>query len=132
MALIDSSVWIDYFADRTTPGVDELDRRLVQGSSVYTCGVVCTEVLQGIRHEAEYRLVRSLFDELIYLPMHRGTFLAAADIYRSLRRKGITVRKSVDCMIAAVAIEYDLLLLHNDRDFDPMEKHCGLKVIGIQ
>ncbi len=63
--------------------------------------------------------------------MHRGTFLAAADIYRSLRRKGITVRKSVDCMIAAVAIEFDLPLLHNDRDFDPIEAHCGLRAVKV-
>ena len=63
--------------------------------------------------------------------MRRQTFLAAADMYRSLRRRGITIRKSVDCMIAAVAIEHDLPLLHNDRDFDPMEAHCGLKVVKI-
>jgi predicted nucleic acid-binding protein len=107
MALIDASVWIDYFANRATAGVDELDRRLMEGNFVYTCGVVYTEVLQGIRHDAEYHTVQSLFDELIYLPMRRRMFLAAADIYRRLRRKGIMVRKSVDCMIAAVAIEYD-------------------------
>jgi predicted nucleic acid-binding protein len=63
--------------------------------------------------------------------MNRQILLKAADMYRGLRRRGITIRNSVDCMIAAVAIEHDLPLLHNDRDFDPMKTHCGLKVVEI-
>jgi predicted nucleic acid-binding protein len=63
--------------------------------------------------------------------MDRSTFERAADICRSLRKKGVTVRKPVDCMIASVAIEQDIPLLHNDRDFDPVEKHCGLEVLRI-
>lgn len=59
--------------------------------------------------------------------MPYSVFLRAAEIYRSLRRKGITIRKSVDCMIASVAIENDIPLLHNDKDFEAIEKHCGLK-----
>ena len=131
MSLVDASVWIDFFAARATPEVLELKRLLNEGKRVYTCGVILTEVLQGIRKDEDYRRTLARFDDLGYLPMRRQMFLAAADMYRSLRRRGITIRNSVDCMIAAVAIEHDLPLLHNDRDFDPMEPHCGLKVVKI-
>lgn len=132
MILVDSSVWIDFFAARQTPQVVELKRLLNEGSRIYICGIVLTEVLQGIRNDKDFHGTLDRFDELRYVPMRRRMFLAAADIYRRLRRKGITVRKSVDCMIAAVAIEYDLPLLHNDRDFDPIEAHCGLKVVNAK
>jgi predicted nucleic acid-binding protein len=132
MTLVDASVWIDFLAARQTPQTVELKRLLSEGHRVYTCGIVLTEVLQGIRHDEDYRKTAERLDELKYLPMRRRMFLAAADIYRRLRRRGITIRKSVDCMIAAVAIEYDLPLLHNDRDFDPIAAHCGLKVVGAK
>jgi predicted nucleic acid-binding protein len=61
--------------------------------------------------------------------MEYPTFVRATDLYRALRGKGVTVRRPVDCIIAATAIEHDALLLHNDRDFDPIEKHGGLKVL---
>ena len=129
MSLVDASVWIDFFSGRPTPEVAELKRLLNDGKRVYTCGVVLTEVLQGIRKDEDYRKIVARFNNLRYVPMRRQMFLAAAEMYRSLRRRGITIRKSVDCMIAAVAIEHNLPLLHNDRDFDPMEAHCGLKVV---
>jgi predicted nucleic acid-binding protein len=132
MSLVDASVWIDFFTGRSTPQVCELERLVAEGSLVYTCGVILTEVLQGIRDDAEYRATLARFDDLVFLPMRRQMFLAAADMYRSLRRRGITIRKSVDCMIAAVAIEHDLPLLHNDRDFDPMETYCSLKVVKVR
>ena len=61
--------------------------------------------------------------------MTQATFIRAAEIFRLLRRKGITVRRSIDCMIAAVATEHEIPLLHNDRDFIPIAKHCGMKMI---
>jgi predicted nucleic acid-binding protein len=132
MSLVDASVWIDFFTGRSTPQVCELERLVAEGSLVYTCGVILTEVLQGIRDDAEYRATLARFDDLVFLPMRRQMFVAAAEMYRLLRRRGITIRKSVDCMIAAVAIEHDLPLLHNDRDFDPMETYCGLKVVKVR
>ena len=62
--------------------------------------------------------------------MDRHTFVKAAHLYRSLRRRGITIRKPLDCMIAAVAIEHSIPLLHNDKDFEPIEKFCGLLVLN--
>jgi hypothetical protein len=58
-------------------------------------------------------------------------FLRSAEIYRKLRKKGITIRKPLDCIIASVAIENDISLLHNDKDFQPIEKRCGLKVLSL-
>ena len=131
MVLVDTTVWIDFFRGHSTPEVGKLKRLLAETCGVVTCGVVLMEVLRGIREDADHRLARAQFDAYMLLPMSRKTYLTAANIYRKLRRRGITIRKSVDCMIAAVAIEYDLPLLHNDRDFDPIEAHCGLKVVKI-
>ena len=129
MVLVDTTVWIDLFRGKATREVDELERMLEHGETICTCGVVLTEVLQGIRTDADYRKTLARFDAILFLPMDRQIFLKAAEIYRLLRQRGVTIRKSVDCMIAAVSIEHGVALLHNDRDFDPMESHCGLKVI---
>lgn len=129
MILVDTTVWIDFFADRPAAHVQRLEEALVAGEDLCVCGVVLAEVLQGIRSDRDYRRTKSLFDTFLYLPADRSTFLRSADIYRLLRKKGTTIRKSVDCLIAATAIEHKVPLLHNDRDFDPMAKHCGLKVV---
>ena len=85
-------------------------------------------MLQGIRSDADCRKTRDYFDSLIFLLMRQATFVRAADLYRSLRKKGVAIRKPVDCLIAAVAIEYDVPLLHNDRDFDEIAGGSELRV----
>jgi predicted nucleic acid-binding protein len=92
------------------------------------CGVVLAEVLQGIRSDTDFIKTKDYFGDLIFLPMRHATFLRAAEMYRSIRKKGITIRKPIDCMIASVAIEYDIHLLHNDRDFIHIAKHSKLRV----
>ena len=129
MVLIDTTVWIDFFAGKSTPEVAELERMVNEEEDICTCGIILTEVLQGIREDEDYQRTLSRFDTFLLLPMTRQAFLRAADLYRSLRRRGITIRKSIDCMIASVAIEHEIALLHNDRDFDPIETYCGLKVV---
>ena len=129
MVLVDTTVWIDLFAAKSTPEVTELERLLNEGEDICTCGIILTEVLQGIREDEDYQRTLSRFDNFLFLPMNRKSFVKAAELYRSLRRRGVTIRKPVDCMIASVAIEHDIALLHSDRDFDPIEIHCGLKVI---
>ncbi|MBM4307400.1 MAG: PIN domain nuclease [Deltaproteobacteria bacterium] len=131
MVLVDTTVWIDFFSAKSTPEVAELERLLNEGEDICTCGIILTEVLQGIREEEDYQRTLSRFDTFLLLPMNRQVFLRAAQIYRSLRHRGVTIRKPVDCMIASVAIEHGIALLHNDRDFDPIETHCGLKVVRI-
>ena len=130
MVLIETTVWIDFFAAKETPEVVDRERSLKE-EDVCTCGSILTEVLQGIREDLDYQRTLSKFHAFLFLPMDRPSFVRAAELYRSLRRRGVTVRKPVDCMIASVAIEHDIALLHNDRDFDPIEAHCGLKVVKV-
>lgn len=132
MALVDTSVWIELFADRPFPQVKILDSLVDEKADICICGIILTEVLQGIRREREYKKTKELFDNLIFLPMTHPTFIRSAEIYRSLRRRGITIRRSMDCLIASVAIEHDITLLHNDKDFLPIEKHFGLKSFKLK
>jgi hypothetical protein len=106
-----------------------LETIIKRREDICICGIILAEVLQGIRQDTEFRKTRDLFNTLILLPMPYTAFLRSADIYRKLRKIGITIQKPLDCMIASVAIENDIPLLHNDRDFQPIEKHCGLKQI---
>ena len=128
MVLVDSSVWIDYFNGDTTAECDALDGLL--GRELVLIGdLILTEVLQGFRTEAGYREARALLDPLGFCRLGgREIALAAADHYRLMRDKGVTVRKTIDVIIGSYCILYDLVLLHADRDFDAMEKHVGLKV----
>ena len=127
MVLVDTTVWIDFFAARSSSHVVALENLLINRKDICICGIVLTEVLQGIRKDSEFKKTRDLFNNLLFLPMPYPVFLKASEIYRSLRRQGITIRKSVDCMIASVALENNIPLLHNDKDFKVIEGHCGLK-----
>jgi hypothetical protein len=128
MVLVDTTVWIDFFADRNEPHVATLLELIENEVDLSLCGVILAEVLQGIRSNTNYIKTKEYLGDLIFLPMRQATFLRAAEVYRSLRKKGITIRKPVDCMIASVAIEYDIHLLHNDRDFDYIAKHSKLRI----
>ena len=132
MVLVDTTVWIDFFADRPLPHVAALQRLIEDDEDLCVCGVILAEVLQGIRADADYRRTKAYFESLILTPMRRTTFEMSAELYRSLRKKGITIRKPIDCMIASVAIEHDLPLLHNDRDFDQIAKHSKLKSFKLK
>ena len=129
IVIVDTTVWIDFFGGQESPHVAALESLVRSKDDICICGVILTETLQGIRNEKEYKATKERFDSFIFLQMTHATFIKAADIYRILWRKGITIRKPVDCMIASVAIENDIQLLHNDRDFDAIEKHCGLKTV---
>jgi predicted nucleic acid-binding protein len=132
IVLIDTTVWVDFFNGRQLPHVSVLERLIKNREDICICGIILTEVLQGIRKKSEFQKTKELFTSMIFLPMPYSVFLGAAEIYRTLRRQGITIRNSVDCMIASVAIENDIMLLHNDRDFTPIEKYLGLKVLTFE
>lgn len=131
MVLVDTTVWIDFFAARSLPHIEALETIIERREDICICGIILTEVLQGIRKDSEFQETRDMFNNLIFLPMPYTVFLRSAYIFRKLRHKGITICKSIDCMIASVAIENNMLLLHNDKDFQPIEKHCGLKVLSL-
>jgi predicted nucleic acid-binding protein len=128
--LVDTSVWIDFFADRNLPHVDVLEQCILDNEDLALCGIILTEILQGIADDPTHRRVRRYLSPLIMLPMPETVFVRAADIYRKLRKKGITIRKSNDCIIAATALEHHCQLLHNDKDFSPVAEHFPLKIIS--
>ena len=129
MTIVDTTVWIDLFHGADSPEVRELQRMIDANEDVCVCGVILTEVLQGIREDKDYEEASAIFDSFLFLPMTQRTFIRAADLYRALRRTGTTVRNAVDCMIASVAIEHGIPLLHNDRDFDAIAVVGDLKVV---
>jgi predicted nucleic acid-binding protein len=129
MILVDTTVWIDFFAGRPRHHVATLEQLLRTGEDICICGIVLAEVLQGIRSDSEYTKTKDYFESLVFLPMTHATFLRSSQMYRALRKKGFTIRASLDCMIASVAIEHRVPLLHNDRDFDKIAKHTKLAVV---
>lgn len=127
MILVDSSVWIDYLRGVETRETDRLHGLL--GVEPLAVGdLILTEVLQGTGTERDFNEVLRLLDrlDLVSLGGH-GLAIQAARNFRVLREKGITVRKTVDCIIATRCIMDDLTLLHSDRDFAPFVAHLGLK-----
>ncbi|WP_370050565.1 PIN domain nuclease [Mariprofundus sp. EBB-1] len=129
MMLVDSSVWIDYFNGRQTPETDALDRALGV-DEVIIGDLMLTEVLQGFRKDADFHKAHELLNELPVVTMlGPEAAIRAAENYRSLRKHGVTVRKTIDVMIASYCIEHDLPLLYSDRDFDPMVEILHLQSV---
>jgi predicted nucleic acid-binding protein len=113
MALIDSSVWIDYLTERPLPHAEILAARLDDGLPVATTGIVIQELLQGLKTEREANLLRARLSRLRYLPAAKATHVVAARMYRKVRALGITL-PAVDALIAAVAVEHGVPLLTAD------------------
>ena len=129
--LVDTSVWIDFFNPHTTDSAEvQALKSLIYGNegNAVLCPVVYQEVLQGIRHDKEFDEIKSLF---ALFPMVKPDFPlienVAVDLYRSLRKQGITIRKSNDCLIAAYALVNDMPVLFKDRDFEAMCSHSKLR-----
>ena len=129
MFLADTSVWIDYFRGVASSEARRLDEAIAAGEEICVCGVIVAEILQGIRGERHYRKVESLLDDLTCLAMSRRAYVRAAEIYRADRRKGKVIRNTVDCLIAACAIDHGLALLTKDKDFQTIARVSGLKLL---
>ena len=128
MIIVDSSVWIDYF--RAIPTPQTLWLKGMEKEEVGIAALILCEVLRGARSQRDFVAVRNA---MLSFPVLRGDevalAIAAAENYRILRAKGITVRKTADTLIATLCIRGHHELLHNDRDFDAFEKHLCLRVI---
>ena len=129
MILVDSSVWIDYFNGKKTPQTDWLDSSL--GNTPLIMGdLILIEVLQGFESDKDFKTARDLLLSIPFLPMGgQDLALESAMNYRFLRKKGVTVRKTIDVIIGTFCIHYQLSLLHDDKDFAPMVKFLGLEII---
>jgi predicted nucleic acid-binding protein len=127
MILVDTSVWIDYFNGVENPHTDLLDTSIIQGS-VAIGDLIFLEILQGIRSDKQYRQTKQSLLALNQYEMF-GKDMAGkcADNYRALRKKGITIRKTADIIIATFCIENNLPLLFLDRDFAPFVGHLALE-----
>jgi len=127
MIIVDSSVWIDYFTGKNTSGAEKLDSLL--GEELVAIGdLILVEVLQGFRTDKDFRKAKQLLLSLAVVNMlDTAIALKSAANFRALRKKGITVRKTIDTIIATYCIENNLSLLHSDRDFQPFHKHLKLK-----
>ena len=129
MILVDSSVWIDYFRGAITPQTEKLDS-LLTSEPLAIGDLILTEVLQGFDSEKDFNQARKLLTSLTVVELAgKEIAIQAARNFRTLRRHGVTVRRTIDSIIATRCIESGLDLLHNDRDFDPFAKHLGLRVV---
>jgi predicted nucleic acid-binding protein len=117
--LVDTSAWVDFLNGFPSPAADALAELLQSNDDVCTCGIVVAEVFQGLRRDEGRDAIRRAFEDLIFIePPGIRLYLRAAELYRALRKKGTTVRSTVDCIIAAIAEDAGCVLLAHDRDMD--------------
>jgi len=127
LILVDTSVWIDYFRGVVTPEADKLDD-LLGGGQLVIKNIILTEVLQGFISGREFNQGRKLLASLSFISLvDEYVAVQAARNFRTLRTLGITIRKTIDTLIATSCIEKQLSLLYSDRDFDPFVQHAGLR-----
>jgi predicted nucleic acid-binding protein len=127
--LVDTSVWIDFFRG-TSSRENLLFKECPQRREpILITGIIAQEVLQGVRDDSQHQ---SILNYLLFFPAIEGAFddyLAAANIYRSLWKRGLTIRSPVDCLIAALAIKHKVALLHKDSDFALISQHFPLSTV---
>lgn len=128
MLIVDSSVWIDFFAGRELPHVQRLGEALLSDEEIGVPDVVRLEILSGVRKDVTLRKITSNLNALHRVAARDDDWDAAAALYRTCRRNGVTIRSVVDCLIARLAIRDDATLLAHDRDFAMMVRHCGLRL----
>ena len=129
MILVDTSVWINFFNDIDSDVVRSLEHLIQAEEEVRVSEYILTEVLQGFKKDKDFELARK---HLLWFPVFSlegiPSYLQAAQIYRRCRKEGITIRRTVDCIIAQTAIENRLILLHDDADFDRIASICPLRL----
>ena len=129
MVLVDTSVWIDYFRGVISSQTDRL-HALLDEERIATGDLILTELLQGFRTKQQISTAERILFRLDYYDLAgRTVALKAAENYRLLRKKGVTVGKTTDVIIGTFCIERNFALLHGDRDFDPMARYLGLTVV---
>ena len=129
MIVVDTTVWIDFLEARGTTFNRHLTELIEQEASISLVDIVYAEVLQGIRDDEVFQRTRAgLRAHPILRPRGIETFETAANLYRTARRRGLTIRRSVDCLIAATCLEVGAEIYHNDRDFDALARVSDLMI----
>jgi predicted nucleic acid-binding protein len=126
MILVDTSAWVEFLRDTGSPACARVDELL--GGEILTCDPVRMEVLAGARDDAHLDNLRRLLARAAVLPVDTVDYEHAARLYRTCRRRGETVRRLLDCLIAATAVRADVPLLHADVDFEVLARHTPLRV----
>lgn len=127
MILIDTSAWVEFLRNTRSPVCERVDA-LLDKEEIAVCDAVRMEVLAGARDERHLSNLRRLLARATVLPTAPGDFDEAALLYRRCRREGETVRKLIDCLIGSIALRANASVLHNDRDFETLARHTGLRV----
>ena len=126
MILVDTSVWIDFFNGNVNEHIDALDSALEEGT-VAIGDIIFLEILQGFKSDRHYLRAKTTLEALDHYELFgHGMVIRCAENYRTLRKRGITVRKTTDLIIATFCIEHQIPLLFSDRDFIPFVDHLGL------
>lgn len=126
--IFDTSVWVDFLRNRSNPPSDLLTNYIESDDPVILVPTILQEVLQGIREDTQYNRIKEIFSYFTVLQTSTiQAAIGAAELYRSLRKKGVTIRKRNDCLIAFYAIEFSIPIVHADTDFDLIGRHSKLK-----
>ena len=129
MILVDSSVWIGYFNGKINPQTNRLDAALGK-ESIIVGDLILAEVLQGFRRDRDFHKAKEILSYFPFMSMlGKELAIKSTENYRFLRKRGVTVRKTIDVIIGTFCIHYDISLLHDDQDFDPLAMHLRLDVV---
>jgi len=128
--LVDTTIWIDFFNKKEkSKQADLLQQLIEEENNICICPIIYQEVLQGVRDDKIFTEIKSILENVTMINTPIMTVVDhAINLYRSLRKKGITIRKPYDCLIASYAILEDIYLLHNDSDFKQMENNSKIKI----
>lgn len=128
--IVDTSVWIDFFNGDQNRQSDFLTDAVDSDKTIYLHSIILMEILQGFRSERDHAAVKDILLSFQFVIEDAvPDAIGSSDLYRTLKKQGITIRKSLDCLIAYAAIKNGLPLLHRDRDFDIIAKHTKLKLV---
>ena len=131
--LVDTSVWIDFFRGTKSRECNLLYHYLTNNEPILICPPIVQEILQGIKSDSDYQKIKDSILSLQIISIDPiEAALGAAELYRSTRKKGLTIKKSMDCLIAYHAIYFKVTLLHKDSDFERIAEHSSLKIKKIQ
>jgi len=130
MVIVDTTVWIDFLKGRESNAVAKLESLLAEETDIFTTGLIIQEVLSGIKEKREREKVRKNLCHFILVMPTLETHVHAVEIYDACQKKGRTIRSAIDCLIAALALEFDLTILESDRDYAHIAQVFPLKTLG--
>jgi len=131
--LVDTTIWVDFFREKEkTKQANVLQQLIEEENNICICPIIYQEILQGVKDDNTFTEIKSILKNIKMIDTPIMTVVDhAIDLYRSLRKKGITIRKPYDCLIASYAILEDIYLFHNDTDFSQIENNSKLKVYSF-